>query len=110
MLEPDREGDRPGGKIEQIAIEMEIGQWQLKLAGAMQSNVDPAYCRLRVLTLESKEGIKRCGRARIQQHSAYACVAYHATMEVFLVVPGIPETQFPIPILEVIPNLSHLSA
>src|SRR5438552_9854917 len=70
VLEPGREGDRPGGKIEQIAVEMEIGQWQLKLAGGMQSNVNPADCCLGVSTLVSKEGIKRCGRVRIQQRFA----------------------------------------
>src|SRR5437762_4367294 len=31
-------------------------------------------------------------------------------MEGFLVVPGITETQFPIPVLEVIAKLSHLTA
>src|SRR5205814_2792020 len=36
--------------------------------------------------------------------------AYHATNEGFLVVPGIAETQFPIPILEVIAKLAHLTA
>src|SRR5206468_10744579 len=67
ILEPGREGDRPGGKIEQITIEMKIGQWQLKLAGVMQGNIHPANRGLGVPTLESQKGIKRCGRVRIQQ-------------------------------------------
>ena len=70
ILEPSREGDRPGGKIEQITIEMEISQWQLKLAGVMQGNIHPANRGLSVATEESKEGIKRCGRVGIQQRVA----------------------------------------
>src|SRR5439155_24120348 len=70
VIEPGRKGDWPGGKIEQIPIEMEISQWLLKLAGGMERNVEPAYCRLGVLTLESKERVKRCGRIRIQQRCA----------------------------------------
>ena len=100
----------PAGKIEQIAIDSEIAQWQLKFAGGMQSNINSADRGLAVATEESQEGIKRCGRIRIQQRFAQARLAHHATRESFLVVPGITKTQFPIPILEVIAKFSHLTA
>ena len=110
VLEPEREGDRPGGKIEQIAVDSEISQRQLKLAGVMQGNIDPANGGLAVATEESQEGIKRCSRIGIQQRFAQARLAHHATKEIFLVIPGITKTQFPIPILEVIAKFSHLTA
>jgi hypothetical protein len=70
ILKPGCEGDRRGGKIEQIAIEMQISQWQLELAGVMQGNIHPANRGLRVATEESQEGIKRCGWVCIQQRVA----------------------------------------
>src|SRR4029453_9680840 len=54
VLEAGCEGDRPGGNIEQITIEMEISQWQLKLAGVMQGNIHPAKRGLSVATEESQ--------------------------------------------------------
>ena len=70
ILDSSREGDRPGGKIEQIAIETEIGQGQLKLAGGMEGNIDPADCCLGVSTMVSKERVKCGGRVRVEQRLA----------------------------------------
>src|SRR5438552_1369155 len=38
---------------------MEIGQWQLELAGVMQCNINPANRGFSVATEETKERIKR---------------------------------------------------
>src|SRR5438552_7086223 len=89
---------------------MEITQWQLKLAGGVQSNIHPSYCRLGVVAKNPKEWIKRCGRIRIQQRIAQARLAHHATSEIFLLVSGVTKAQFPIPTLEVIANLPELTA
>src|SRR4051794_27913442 len=51
ILESERKRDWPGGKTEQIAVEMEIAQRQLKDAGVMQSNINPAN-RCRAVTAE----------------------------------------------------------
>src|SRR5262249_8419454 len=89
---------------------MEIGQSQLKLARAMQGNVNPADCRRGVSTSDSKEGIKRCRRVRIQQRFAQTLRAYYAISDGIFLIPGITEPRLPIPILEVIAKLSHLTA
>src|SRR6266699_6618089 len=89
---------------------MEITQWQLKLAGGMQSYIHPAYCGLGVAPQNAQKRIKRSGRIRIQQRFAQARLAHHATTDIFFLVPGITKTQFPIPILEVIAKLAHLTA
>src|SRR5205814_9208794 len=110
VLDPRRERDWPGRKIEQIAVEMEITQWQLKLAGGMQGNIHPAYCRLGVATQDAQKRIKRCGRIRIQQRVAQSRLAHHAPAEGFLVIPGVTKTRFPIPILEIIAKFPQLTA
>src|SRR5438477_12033536 len=76
----------------------------------MPSYIHPAYCRLGVATQDAQKRIKRCGRIRIQQRVAQTRLTHYATIESFLLVPGITKTQFPIPILEVIAKLAHLTA
>src|SRR5438445_436509 len=110
VLDPGRERDWPSRKIEQIAVEMEITQWQLKLAGAMEGDIHSTYCRLGVAPQDAQKRIKRCGRIRIQQRVAQARLAHHAPAEGFLVIARVTKTRFPIPILEVIAKLAHLTA
>src|SRR5262249_6377959 len=42
VFKPEREGDRPSGKIEQIAVDSEIAQRQLKGSGPFQGYIDSA--------------------------------------------------------------------
>src|SRR4029077_8452936 len=109
VLESGREGDWPGGKIEQITIEMEIGQWQLELAGVMQCNINPANRGFSIATEESKERIKRCGWVRIQQRLPQSRPAHIACRQILPLIPGITETGFPVPGLEIVPEFCHLT-
>ena len=63
----NRERDRPGGKIEQVAVNGRIVNWQLIFAGILQVHIDPGSGRPCIMGIEIHEGIKRCGRIRIQQ-------------------------------------------
>src|SRR5205814_7302818 len=88
---------------------MEIGQWQLELAGVMQCNINPANRGFSVATEESKERIKRCGWVRIQQRLPQSRLAHVAYRQILPLIAGITETGFPVPGLEIVAEFSHLT-
>src|SRR6266446_5748707 len=88
---------------------MEIGQWQLELAGVMQCNINPANRGFSVATEESKERIKRRGWVRTQQSVPQSRLAHVAYRQILPLIPGITETGFPVPRLEIIAEFSHLT-
>src|SRR6266516_2134354 len=112
VLAANRKRDRPGRKIKQIAVEGEIAQRQLKLTGVMQGDIDfvPRRRSLTVRRAEVQEGVKRCGRIRIQESFSQPRLANDVSRLNFCLVPGITETRFPVPRLEVIAKCSHLTA
>src|SRR6266480_663601 len=112
VLAAERKRDRPGRKIKQIAVEGEIAQRQLKLTRVMQGNKDsvPRRRSLAVRRAEVQEGVKRRGRVRIQESISQPRLADDVSRLNFFIVPGITETRFPVPGLEVIAKFSHLTA
>src|SRR5262245_17140419 len=62
------------------------------------------------MTSKVQERIERCRRVRIQQRLPQTRLAGLADGYVLPFVPGITETAFPIPCLEVIADPSHLTA
>src|SRR6266700_4408783 len=108
----NRKRDPPGGKSEQIAVKGEIAQRQLKVAKVMQGNIDfvPRRRSLAARRAEVQEGVKRCGRVGIHESLSQSRLANNVSRLNFFVVPGITETRFPVPGLEVIPKFSHLTA
>ena len=69
---PSAKETGPAGKIEQIAVDSEITQRQLKFAALVQSNINSADGGLAVPTKESQKRIKCCSRISIQQRFAQA--------------------------------------
>ena len=63
----ERNADRSGRKIEQLAVNLGIPERQLKGASVMQVDKNPVIGRRRVSTPKAQERIKRRGRVRIQQ-------------------------------------------
>src|SRR5438128_8299799 len=88
---------------------MEIGQWQLELAGVMQCNINPANRGFSVATEESKERIKRRGWVRTQQRVPQSRLAHIAYRQILPLIPGITETGFPVPGLKIVAELCHLT-
>src|SRR6266436_2381791 len=76
----------------------------------MQSNINSLPGRRRVLAGEIQERIKRGGRICIQQRVSQPGLADFANGQVLSFVPGITETRFPIPCLEVISYPSHFAS
>ena len=58
---------------------------------------------------KAKERIKRRGRIRIQERVPQSRLAYVAYGQVPPLVPGITETRFPVPSLEIVAKFSHLT-
>ena len=75
----------------------------------MQGNIDSASGRLAVVAKEAKERIKRRGRIRIQERGSQPRLADLAYGQVLSLVPGITETSFPVPSLEIVAKFSHLA-
>src|SRR5207247_10198130 len=57
-----------------------------------------------------QEGIKSCRRVRIHESLSQSGLADNVSRLNFLLVPGITETRFPVPCLEVIAKFAHLTA
>src|SRR6266480_822553 len=121
ILAANRKRDRPGRKIKQIAVKREIAQRQLKLARVMQGNIDSVPRRRRLAGQRSRtsciisdsliqEGVKRRGRIRIHESLSQPGLANNVSRLNFFIVPGITETRFPVPGLEVIAKFAHLTA
>src|SRR5437870_11721692 len=75
----------------------------------MQGNVNGLSGRRGVVASDTKEWIKRRGRVGIQQRVAQPRLADFANGQVLPLIPGITETRFPIPSLEIIAKFSHLT-
>ena len=75
----------------------------------MQGHVNSLPGRLGVVGSEIQEGIKRCGRVRIQECVPQSRLADFANGQVLPLVPGITEARFPVPRLEIIAKFSHLT-
>ena len=75
----------------------------------MQRHINLASGRGCVHAIETQERIKRRGRIGIQERLPQARLAYLAHRKVLPLVQRIPETQFPVPRLEVIAELSHFA-
>src|SRR6266513_4170083 len=87
----------------------------------MQGNIDSVPRRRRLAGQRSRtsciisdsliqEGVKRRGRIRIHESLSQPGLANNVSRLNFFVVPGITETRFPVPGLELIPKFSHLTA
>src|SRR5207245_11340427 len=101
--------DRPGGKIEQGAIEGEVTYRQLLRTSVMESDINSCSGRGAVLVEKATEWIERSGRICVQQGIAQPGLARFANGEVLAFVTRVTETHFPAPRLEVIGNPSHLT-
>ena len=75
----------------------------------MQGNVNPLPGCGRVHAVDAQERVKRGGRIGTQQRVSQSGLAHFANGQVLSFVPGITETRFPVPRLEVIANFSHLT-
>ncbi len=70
IIKAEREGDRPGRNIEQVAVNFCIPLRQLEIAGVVQRNINRIYRRLSIAMLQTPERIKRRGRVRIHKSIA----------------------------------------
>ena len=75
----------------------------------MQVDVNPRSGRLGVVGREIQERIKCRGRVRIQKCFPQSRLADFADGQILPFVPGITETQLPVPSLEIIAKFSHLT-
>ena len=110
ILTANREGDRPGGKIEEVAVNGEIAYRQLVFARVMQVNINLGSGRLGVVGVEIQERIKCSSWIRIQKSFPQSRLTYFADGQILPLIPRITKTQLPIPSLEVVTKLSHLAA
>src|SRR6266702_6807286 len=87
----------------------------------MQGNIDSVPRRRRLAGQRSRtsciisdsliqEGVKRRGRIRIHESLSQPGLANNVSRLNFFIVPGITETRFPVPGLEVIAKFAHLTA
>src|SRR6266513_4350191 len=87
----------------------------------MQGNIDSVPRRRRLSGQHSRtsciisdsliqEGVKRRGRIRIHESLSQPGLANNVSRLNFFIVPGITETRFPVPGLEVIAKFAHLTA
>src|SRR6059058_2526913 len=67
----------------------------------------PRLCR--VVSIEIQERIKCCSRIRIQKCFPQSGLAGFADGQVLPFVPGITETQLPVPSFEIVAKFSHLT-
>src|SRR6266699_5974767 len=75
----------------------------------MQGDVNLLSGQLGVEAIDAKERVKRRGGIRTQQRLPQPRLADFADGQVLALVPGIPETGFPVPRLEIIAKFSHLT-
>src|SRR6266487_7108171 len=75
----------------------------------MQGDVNGLPGRLGVVASDAQEWIKRRGRVGIQERVAQPRLAGFANGQVLPLVPGVTETGFPVPSLEIIAKFSHLT-
>src|SRR6266478_2909380 len=75
----------------------------------MQGNINSAPGCLAVVAKEAEERIKRRGWIRIQERVLQSRLAGLAYRQILPLVPGITETRFPVPSLEIIAKFSHLT-
>src|SRR5437667_7905264 len=75
----------------------------------MQGDINLFPGRLGVVASDAQEWIKRRGRVGIQQRVAQPRLAGFANGQILPLVPGITETRFPVPSLEIIAKFSHLT-
>ena len=75
----------------------------------MQGNINSLPGRRGVLAEKATERIKRRGRICVQEGIAQPGLAHFANGQVLSFVAGVTETRFPVPRLEVIANISHLT-
>ena len=75
----------------------------------MQGDINSGSGRLGVVSSEIQERIKRRGRVRIQQRFPQSRLADLANGQILPLVPGVTETRFPVPSLEIIAKFSHLT-
>src|SRR4029453_6664001 len=76
----------------------------------MQVDVNPRSGRLGVVGSKIQEGIKRCGRVRIQECVPQSRLAGFANGQVLPPAAGIAEARFPVPRLEINAEFPQLSA
>src|SRR5438876_1657612 len=76
----------------------------------MQGDVNSAPGRLGVVGIEIQERIKCRSRIRIQKCFPQSRLADCAERQILPLVPGIAETGFPVPSLEIIAKFSHFAA
>src|SRR5213080_1533250 len=96
-------------KIKQIAINRGVSQWQLKGGRVMQVDISPGYRRIRIATKDAQERIKGRGRVCIQQRVSQTRLADLTNGQVLSLVASVAEAQFPVPRLEIIAKLAHLT-
>src|SRR5437762_4623152 len=75
----------------------------------MQCNINPANRGFSVATEESKERIKRRGRISVQERLPQSRPAHLAYRQILPLIPGITETGFPVPGLEIVAEFCHLT-
>src|SRR6266513_400619 len=75
----------------------------------MQVDINSSPGVAGVVGIETLERIKRRGRIRIQQRVPQSRLADLADRDILPLVPGITETSLPVPSLEIIAKLSHLT-
>ena len=81
----------------------------LTSGGIMQVDINPAYRRIRIATEEAHERIKGRSRVRIQQRVSQTRLAGLTYGQVLTLVASVAEARFPVPRLEIIAKLSHLT-
>src|SRR5437588_1065847 len=96
-------------KIKQIAINRGVRQWQLKGGRVMQVDISPGYRRIRIATKDAQERIKGRGRVCIEQRVSQTRLADLTNGQVLSLVASVAEAQFPVPRLEIIAKLAHLT-
>ena len=108
VLTAQSKGKRSGRKIEDVAVKSGIIQRQLHFTRVLQVDVNTSPGHLAVPTELPTEGVKCRGRIRVQKRVAQSRLADLANGDVRALIPGIAETRFPVPGLEVVAKLAHL--
>src|SRR5215475_9472017 len=75
----------------------------------MQIDVNPVCRRQRILPKESSERIKGCTRICVQQRVTQTRLADLTQGQVLSFVASVTEAKFPVPRLEIIAELAHLT-
>src|SRR5438552_8627313 len=75
----------------------------------MQVDISPGYRRIRIATKDAQERIKGRGRVCIEQRVSQTRLADLTNGQVLSLVASVAEAQFPVPRLEIIAKLAHLT-